>query len=162
MRTKDRSAPVPASVMEFAELASLGGLAAISFLAATLLPMSSEAVLVSLAVAKTAPLPMLLLVAGVANTAGSCFNWLLGRWIEHYRDRRWFPVSPARLARAQHAYARWGWPSLLLAWVPFIGDPLTVAAGLLRTPFWLFLPVVAIAKFGRYIALVYLFLPSTR
>lgn len=53
-------------------------------------------------------------------------------------------------------YLRWGWPSLLLSWVPVVGDPLTVMAGVMRTPFALFLLLVAIAKFGRYAALLWL------
>ena len=40
--------------------------------------------------------------------------------------------------------------SLLLSWTPFLGDPLTVVAGLMRTPFWLFVTIVALAKTGRY------------
>ena len=136
--------------------ASLAGLGLTSFLSATILPMSSEAVLAGMAAAKAAPVTSLLLVAGTGNTLGSCVNWLLGRGIEHFRGRRWFPVSDVQLDRAQERYNRWGWPSLLLSWVPLIGDPLTVVAGLMRTPFLLFLTVVAVAKFGRYAMLLWL------
>ncbi|MCC2096797.1 MAG: DedA family protein [Hyphomicrobiales bacterium] len=137
-------------------IASLTGLGLTSFLSATILPMSSEAVLAGMAAAKAAPVSMLLLVAGIGNTLGSCVNWLLGLSLEHFRDRRWFPVSETQLERAQARYNRWGWPSLLLSWVPLIGDPLTVVAGLMRTPFLLFLTVVAIAKFGRYAVILWL------
>jgi membrane protein YqaA with SNARE-associated domain len=136
--------------------ASLAGLGLTSFLSATILPMSSEAVLAGMTAAKAAPVPLLLLVAGIGNTLGSCLNWLLGRSIEHFRGRRWFPVGEAQLERAQDRYNRWGWPSLLLSWVPLIGDPLTVVAGLMRTPFLLFLSVVAVAKFGRYAVILWL------
>ncbi|QYU69492.1 DedA family protein [Leptolyngbya sp. 15MV] len=129
------------------------GLFAAAFGAASLLPMQSEPVLVALLLLAEQPAWALVLVASVGNTLGSCLNWLLGRWVEHYRDRRWFPVPPAALARAEGWYRRWGRWSLLLSWAPFIGDPLTVVAGVLREPFWSFALLVAIAKTGRYVVL---------
>ena len=139
-----------------ANAASLSGLALTAFLAATILPLSSEAVFGALVLAGSAPGYVLVLVAGTANTAGSCVNYWLGRFLERYRDRRWFPVSAVQLSRAQDFYKRWGWPSLLLSWVPLIGDPLTIAAGFLRLPFRWFLPLVALAKFGRYALVLWL------
>ncbi len=76
-----------------------------------------------------------------------------GRGIERLRTRRWFPVSPAALARAESRYRRYGRWSLLLAWMPIIGDPLTVVAGVLRESFWIFLLLVSAAKIGRYLVL---------
>ena len=84
---------------------------------------------------------------------GSALNWLLGRSIEHYRHKRWFPVSEDKLEQAQQAYHRFGRWSLLLSWVPIIGDPLTVVAGIMREPFWRFLLIVTLAKAARYLAL---------
>lgn len=124
-----------------------------AFLAATVVPAQSEAVLVSLILANDQPLLLLLLVATVGNVLGSVVNWLLGRFIEHFRDRPWFPVAPDKLARAEAWYRRFGLWSLLLSWVPIIGDPLTVVAGVLRTPFPTFLVLVTIAKAGRYAVL---------
>ena len=121
--------------------------------AATLLPLQSEALLVALLLAGQHPLWALLLVATLGNVLGSWINWLLGRSLERYRERRWFPVSPARLEQAHAWYARYGRWSLLLSWVPIIGDPLTVIAGTLREPFWSFLLIVLVAKAGRYLAL---------
>ena len=69
-------------------------------------------------------------------------------------DRRWFPVGSAALARAQGWYRRWGQPSLLFSWLPVVGDAFTVAAGVMRTPLLPFLVLVAIAKGGRYAAVV--------
>ncbi|WP_374684963.1 YqaA family protein [Mesorhizobium sp. J428] len=132
---------------------SLAGLFAIAFVAATILPAQSEIALVGLLiVGKQAPIT-LLIVATVGNVLGSVVNWLLGRWIEHFRQRRWFPVSEHALARATGWYRRWGRWSLLLSWAPIGGDALTVAAGVLREPFWSFLLLVTIAKAGRYVAL---------
>lgn len=121
-----------------------------AFLAATIVPAQSEAVLVGLILADDQPVLLLLLVATVGNVLGSVVNWLLGRFIEHFRDRPWFPVSPEKLARAEAWYRRFGLWSLLLSWVPVIGDPLTVIAGVLRTPFLTFVLLVTIAKAGRY------------
>lgn len=133
---------------------TLFGLALSAFTSATLLPGTSEATLLVLASQGTEPVWLLVLVASLANTAGSAVNWALGRFAIGYADRRWFPASPAQVERAQAVYARFGWPTLLLSWLPVIGDPLTVVAGLARMPFWPFLVVVAIAKTLRYAALV--------
>ncbi len=121
-----------------------------AFLAATIVPAQSEAVLVGLILADDQPVLLLLLVATTGNVLGSVVNWLLGRFIEHFRDRPWFPVAPENLARAEAWYRRFGLWSLLLSWVPIIGDPLTVIAGVLRTPFLTFVLLVTIAKAGRY------------
>ena len=134
---------------------ALVALAVSAFTSATLLPGTSEAALVALHVAQAAPAWLLLTVASVANIAGSCVNWAMGRFLVRYADRRWFPVSQAQMDRAASWYRRYGWPSLLASWVPVVGDPLTVVAGLLRTPFPLFLIVVAIAKTARYAALLW-------
>ena len=129
------------------------GLFLAAFLAATLLPAQSEAVLVALLLAGHPPW-WLLLVASTGNVLGSLFNWWLGRGIVHYRDRGWFPVKPEALERAQGWYRRYGRWSLLLSWVPVVGDPLTLAAGVMREPLRVFLPLVAVAKTGRYLVLV--------
>ncbi|MEM8947917.1 MAG: YqaA family protein [Pseudomonadota bacterium] len=130
-------------------------LAASAFLAATLLPASSEAMLAGLVVAEAAPTALLLAVASVFNTAGSCVNWLLGSAAERLKDRSWFPVSADSLERAQGWYGRYGVWSLLASWVPIIGDPLTVAAGVMRTPITIFLPLVALAKTTRYAIIIW-------
>ncbi len=135
------------------DLLSLAGLFAVAFVAATILPAQSEAALVGLLVlGKQSPV-LLVIVATIGNVLGSVTNWLLGRWIEHYRHRRWFPVSEQALDRATGWYRRWGRWSLLLSWAPIGGDALTVAAGVLREPIWSFLLLVTIAKAGRYIVL---------
>lgn len=135
------------------DLAAYGGLFAAAFLAATLVPAQSEAVLSGLVMAGTQPVWALVGVASIANVLGSVVNWGLGRGVEHFRDRAWFPVTPERLARAQGWYQRIGKWSLLLSWVPIIGDPLTVAAGVMREPLPIFLLLVGLAKTGRYIVL---------
>ena len=135
------------------DLAAYAGLFLTAFVAATVLPMQSEAVLVGLLLAAY-PAWLLVTVASIGNVLGSVVNWLLGRGIERFRDRKWFPASGAGLARARRWYARYGKWSLLLSWVPIIGDPLTVVAGVLREPFPMFLLLVTVAKVGRYLVLV--------
>ncbi|HWK93923.1 MAG TPA: YqaA family protein [Pseudolabrys sp.] len=124
-----------------------------ALIAATILPAQSEAVLAGLLLTGAYPVWALILVASIGNVLGSVINWLLGRGIERFRDRRWFPVKPDALARTERWYRRYGRWSLLLSWAPFIGDPLTVVAGVLREPFPVFLALVTIAKVGRYLVL---------
>ena len=134
------------------DLAVYGGLFLAAFTAATLLPAQSEALVVGLLLTDYAPW-LVLAVASVGNVLGSVVNWFLGRGIERFRGRRWFPASPAALERAEGWYRRYGRWSLLLAWAPIIGDPLTVVAGVLRETFLVFLLLVSIAKIGRYLIL---------
>ena len=93
-------------------------------------------------------------LASLGNILGACINWGLGRFCLLWQDRRWFPVSRDQLDRAGTWFSRYGVWSLLLAWVPVIGDPLTFAAGIMRVDFRLFLVLVAIGKAGRYAVLV--------
>lgn len=134
-------------------LLELLGLFLAAFAAATLIPAQSEAVLVALLVAGDLPVWLLLVVATLGNVLGAAVNWALGRWLMHWADRPWFPVAPSATERACRWYARWGRWSLLGAWLPIVGDPLTLAAGMMREPFWRFAGIVTLAKGGRYIAL---------
>lgn len=131
----------------------LAGLFAAAFLSATLLPGSSEAAFAALLGSGRIALPEALAVATVGNTLGSCVNWAVGRWLSHWRDHPRFPVPAAKFDRYAQWYGRWGVWTLLLSWAPIVGDPLTVLAGVFRTPFLLFVAVVAVAKLGRYLAL---------
>jgi membrane protein YqaA with SNARE-associated domain len=130
-------------------------LALSAFLAATLVPLSSEVALGAVIAAGADPW-LTLLVASSANTAGSVVNWLLGRGIVHFQQRAWFPVNPQQLAVAQQRFTRYGQWSLLLAWVPLIGDPLTVVAGVLRVNFLIFVLLVAIGKTARYALVLFI------
>jgi len=132
-------------------MGSLLGLFASAFLSASLLPGSSEAALVAAATLTDHPLPLLIAVATLGNVLGSCLNWLLGRLFSAGHVLR-LPVSGARLERFEAYYSRFGVWSLLLSWVPIVGDPLTVLAGLARTPLILFVPLVTIGKLVRYLA----------
>jgi membrane protein YqaA with SNARE-associated domain len=128
------------------------GLFLVALAAATLLPAQSEAALAALLVKGDYSLPLLLLAAITGNTLGSVVNWFLGRSIERFRHRRWFPVSSHQLERAQRGYHRYGRWSLLLSWLPIIGDPLTLVAGVMREPLPVFILLVGLAKTARYLA----------
>jgi membrane protein YqaA with SNARE-associated domain len=132
---------------------SLFGLFASALVAATVLPMQSEAVLAALLIGGKHSIVLLLVVATVGNVLGSVINWVLGRYLLRYREARWFPASSEQLARAQDWYGRWGMWSLLGSWLPIVGDPLTVVAGLMRAPLVPFLALVTFAKGARYIVL---------
>jgi membrane protein YqaA with SNARE-associated domain len=129
------------------------GLFLIALGAATILPLQSELVLSGLISSGQHSLLLLLVVASVGNILGSCINWWLGRYIEHFRERRWFPVKPDALGKATAWYHRYGRWSLLMSWMPIIGDPLTFVAGVLREPWWSFLILVSIAKVVRYLVI---------
>lgn len=134
------------------DFAAYAGLFMAALAAATILPMQSEAVLVGLLLADYSPW-LVVGVASLGNVLGSVINWGLGRGLERFRHHRWFPASDEALERAQRWYQRYGKWSLLLSWVPIIGDPITVIAGVMREPFPVFLLLVALAKIGRYLVL---------
>lgn len=134
-----------------AELGVYGVLFGVSFLAATILPAQSEIGLAALIVSDDYSLSVLIAVASLGNTLGAVVNWAIGRGVDKLHDKKWFPATPRQLDKATawyHKYGRW---SLLMSWAPFIGDPLTLAAGVLREPFLSFLIIVAIAKTVRYL-----------
>lgn len=133
------------------DLLAYGGLFVAALVAATLLPAQSELLLAGLLLAGRQPVWALLLVATAGNVLGACVNWGLGRCVERFRDRRWFPVGPVALMRAESWYHRYGRWSLLLSWAPVIGDPITLVAGVLREPLRFFLPIVTLSKLGRYL-----------
>ncbi|SOE18776.1 membrane protein YqaA with SNARE-associated domain [Hoeflea halophila] len=135
------------------DLAAYSSLFLAALLAATLIPAQSETLLGGLLLLGQQPAVALVAVASFGNILGSVLNWLIGRGVERFRDRKWFPASDAQLDSAQGYYQRFGYWSLLLAWVPVIGDPLTLVAGIMREPLWRFLILVSIGKAGRYLVL---------
>ena len=122
-----------------------------AFLAATILPAQSELGLAGLLVSNSYNTMVLIAVASIGNTLGATINWGLGRGIGHFKNNKWFPASPQRLDMVSEWYRKYGRWSLLLSWVPVVGDPITVAAGLLREPFFSFLILVGLAKTVRYL-----------
>ena len=127
---------------------------AVAFLAATLVPLSSEVMVIGMLLADHDPLPVLL-VATAGNTLGALLNWGLGRGLLRFRDRRWFPVDDRQLETAGRWFERWGLWSLLFSWAPVGGDALTLLAGVLRVRLLWFVPLVALGKGLRYLAVVW-------
>ena len=128
----------------------------ISFLAATILPLSSELVLSTMLLTESFDKYLLLVVASFGNIFGSSVNWYLGKKILIFKDKKWFPVNEKQIAKSEMYFKKYGIWSLLLAWVPIIGDPLTVIAGILRVNFFTFLLLVSLSKTSRYIFLIFI------
>ena len=130
-----------------------------AFIAATLLPAFSEVALAA-SLSTNASIFLLWLSATAGNTLGSCVNWYLGREILRFKPKlinsRWFPVTELQLERAQNRFSRFGVWTLLFAWLPIIGDPLTFVAGVLRVRFLWFLLLVTAGKSLRYAVVVFL------
>jgi membrane protein YqaA with SNARE-associated domain len=127
-----------------------------SFLAATFLPFSSEVIISTMYLSNNFNTLLLLIVASTGNISGSIFNWYLGKKILIFKTKRWFPISEDGLNKSQIYFQKYGVWSLLLAWVPIIGDPLTMIAGVLKVKFKIFFILVSISKISRYIFIIFL------
>ena len=128
----------------------------ISFLAATILPLSSELTLAGLMATSSYDNLLLLIVATLGNILGSVANWILGFYSRNLSKKKWFPFKDEQIEKSSKWFNKFGRWSLLFAWVPIIGDPLTLAAGLLRVKFIQFLILVTIGKVSRYLVIFYL------
>lgn len=126
-----------------------------AFLSATLLPGSSEVVVVSQIMSYPEDGFWIWLTASLGNTLGSVVNWLLGLYLLHFQHRRWFPVRQKQMERAQHWFQKYGVWSLLMAWAPVVGDALPLVAGMMKVRFRVLLTLVFIGKGIRYLAVIY-------
>ena len=127
----------------------------ISFLAATILPFSSELTLASLMATSNYDSLLLLIVASLGNVLGSVVNWILGFYSRNLSKKNWFLFKDEQIKKSSKWFNKFGRWSLLFAWVPIIGDPLTLAAGLLRVKFIEFIILVTIGKVSRYFLIYY-------
>jgi len=137
-----------------AVLAIYGSLFASAFLAATVLPVSSEVVLLGLLAAGRGDPALLSAVATLGNTLGSVMNWALGRGVHTLQSKPWFPVTDKQYEQASGAFRRYGAWTLLFAWLPVVGDAFTVVAGAARVRLGLFVVLVALGKAARYAAVI--------
>lgn len=137
------------------DLAIYFGLFWNAFIAATLLPALSEITLASLITSESGKPLVLFFAATLGNVLGSVLNWWLGSRLVEFKDRKWFPFSENHISRASHQFNRFGKWSLLLAWLPIIGDPLTLIAGVFKVRFLPFLLLVTTGKALRYGAIVF-------
>ena len=128
----------------------------ISFLGGSILPISSELTLVGLLSTNNYNELGLLIIASLGNILGAVCNWILGFYSLKYINKKWFPFTLTQIDKASLWFNKFGIWSLLFAWVPIIGDPLTLVAGILKLRFSIFLFLVSIGKIGRYFFLYYL------
>ena len=127
---------------------------ALSFTAATLLPLGSEWLLAALLLKGGDPF-LLVTIATLGNLLGAVSTWLVGRYGGEFLVRRCLRIDAEAQGRAEERYARYGIWSLLLSWVPLIGDPLCLIAGIFRVRLALFIPLVGAGKLGRYLLLTW-------
>ena len=128
----------------------------ISFLAATILPFSSELSLAGLISTSNFNNSLLLIAASLGNVLGSVVNWFIGFYLRNFTSKKWFFFNEIQITRSSKWFEKFGKWSLLLVWVPILGDPLTLVAGLLRVRFLNFIILVAIGKVSRYLVVLYL------
>lgn len=133
--------------------AGLPGLFLASFLAATLLPFSSELVLV-LMLNGPWSVGSLVLVATAGNTLGGFTNYAIGRWVGAERVGRWLRSDPRKADRLRGYVERFGAWAALLCWLPVVGDPLAFALGLGKARPWPVALFMAVGKAARYMVLV--------
>ena len=123
----------------------------ISFLAATILPLSSELMLASILSIENYNRTLLIVFSSLGNILGSVFNWVLGFYFIKLQNKKWFPFNEKQISKSSLWFEKFGKWSLLFAWVPIIGDPLTFVAGTMKTKFFIFLILVGIGKISRYL-----------
>ena len=129
----------------------------LSFLAATIIPFSSEVGLASLLKLNLYNDLLLLISASVGNILGSCVNWYLGIYSRTFEKRKWFPFDKKNLSKASNWFEKYGKWSLLLSWMPVVGDPITFIAGTMKTKFKTFIILVSISKISRYLVILIFF-----
>jgi membrane protein YqaA with SNARE-associated domain len=123
-------------------------------MASTILPISSETLLIYYLYEENST-TLLLLAAGVGNTIGSIINYHIGKkGVEYLVTKE--KISIDRLIRSRELFDKYGGYTLLLAWVPIIGDPITLIAGTLRYNIKKFIIIVSISKFSRYLVIIFL------
>lgn len=127
-----------------------------AFLAATLLPISSEIFLASLVLSGKYDLMWLWTWATVGNVTGSMINWVLGRYFIRLVDKSELSKSQSNIDKAKKMFLKYGTWTLLLTWLPVIGDPLSFIAGVFRVPIFLFILLVSLGKGVRYFIIIYL------
>lgn len=131
-----------------------------AFAAATILPAYSEVLLGGLATQGYA-IAWLWFWATLGNTLGSVINGVIGRQVERFKKKRWFPITDKQLESAQARFNRYGQWSLLMGWLPIGGDALTLIGGIMRVPWLNFVVLVAIGKGARYAVVLWLVMEAS-
>ena len=126
-----------------------------SFLSSTILSGHSEITLTTFILFEKYSLFLLIFFASFGNILGSVINWYLGFYITKFVNKSWFPFKKKQLDNMSLWYLKYGKWTLFLSWVPFVGDPLTIVAGMFRVPLIIFISIVSISKILRYIFVGY-------
>ena len=127
----------------------------VAFMVATIVPFGSEMYFATLLSLNKYNNLLLLIAASIGNVLGSVFNWVCGYYVNYFIKKPWFPIKQDKIVKGTEIFNKYGKWSLLLSWVPFIGDPITFVAGTLRFSLVPFLILVSIGKVGRYL-IIYL------
>ena len=122
-----------------------------SFSSSTILPGHSELTLTAFITQREYETIYLIIVASIGNVLGSIVNWYLGLYFIKFKNKKWFPLNEKNMNNSSKWFLKYGKWSLLLSWVPFVGDGLTLIAGVLKVPFFEFITLVTIAKVVRYL-----------
>ena len=123
----------------------------------TFFPFASETYLITLLISEKYNVLLLLLLASLGNILGSVISWLFGYFINYFINKPWFPINKYLLQKANSIFKKYGKWSLLLSWVPFIGDPIAFVAGTFRYNLIIFLIFVSIGKVTRYLLIYFYF-----
>ena len=127
----------------------------VSFMVATIVPFGSEMYFATLLSLNKYNNFALLIAASAGNILGSVFNWICGYYVNYFIKKPWFPIKKENITKGTKIFNKYGKWSLLLSWVPFIGDPITFVAGTLRYPIIPFVILVSIGKVGRYLVIYF-------
>lgn len=130
----------------------------VGFTSAGLLPSQAEVVLFAILATGDYRAWLLVLVTTAGNVTGCVGNYYVGKYIRKFENKKWFPIKEKYLQKAQLLFQKHGARTLLLSGIPFIGDPITVAAGMSRVDIWIFLPLVSLCKAARYACVWLLFM----
>lgn len=143
--------------MEFLAGYGYAGLFFCAFIAATLLPLGSEIVLAALLLNNEYNPVLLMVVATTGNVLGSLVNYIVGIWGGNWIMTKILRLSAVEIFSAERRFKKYGNGVLLFAWLPVIGDPLTVVAGILKTELWIFILLVTLGKSLRYLFIMITF-----
>ena len=127
----------------------LPALFALSFLAATVIPLGSEWLLVSLILQGQGAVPVVT-VATIGNFLGACTTYGIGYLGAYFITHKILRISELETGKAMKIYSRYGSWSLLFSWVPIVGDPLCLVAGSLKLHPLVFSIFVFSGKLARY------------
>ncbi len=128
----------------------------VSFLAATILPASSELTLATLLSTKDYNSLALLSSASIGNILGAVVNWCLGFYLLRHIKKKCFPFNQSQIDKASSWFKKFGIWSLLFSWLPIVGGSLTFMTGIIKIRFLIFLILVSVGKLRKYIFLYYL------